>query len=471
MEKKDFLSKEEKIWFNIFNNLSLIYSEEVFKANFSYIKKPYKIEKGIFFILVENEFIKQKMYNIYLNTIEEISKKYTNEKISFKFITYDDEIIQKDKNKKDLKEKKTINDNKTKESIFSKNCNCVNLNNNYIFENFVEGESNFFALKMARKIAESDDICINPLYIFGSVGLGKTHLLHSIGNFIISNKPHKKILYTKADDFVEDFTNQVRKENMDFFKNKYRNIDVFLVDDIQMMSEAKRTQIEFFKIFDYLNLNKKQIVITSDKPITELNNIMERLTNRFKAGLIVDIKKPDSKHCLDILKKKIFEFKDFKNKFGQDILEFISYNFCDNIREMEGALLRILNYSQIYNLKIDLKNTRESLEPLLKNRTVFSNDHLCSNRIQKIVSDFFNINKEELKNKKRHNKYTLPRHIAIYLMKIFGEITFKQISLFLNRKYSSILKSFKKIETKIKENNDLKKSVEMILKKINNQRD
>ncbi|WBL31498.1 chromosomal replication initiator protein DnaA [Candidatus Phytoplasma sacchari] len=465
MEKKDSLSKEEKIWFNIFNNLSLIYSEEVFRENFAYIEKPYKIEKGIFFILVENEFIKRKMYNIYLDKIEEISRKYTSEKISFRFITYDD-IIKKDKKENHLdffKQNEKIN-----------NFNILdycNLNSNYNFDNFVKGESNFFAFKMAKKIAESENICINPLYIFGSVGLGKTHLLHSIGNFILKKKTYKKILYIKADEFVEDFTNQLRRERMDFFKQKYRNIDVLLVDDIQMMSEAKRTQIEFFKIFDYLNLNKKQIVITSDKPITELNNIMERLTNRFKAGLIVDIQKPDSKHCLDILKKKIFEFQGYKNKFGKDVLEFISNQFCDNIREMEGALLRILNYSQIYDLKVNLQNTIESLEPLLKNKKLFYKNNSFLEKLKEIISEFYNINKEDLKNKKRHNKYTLPRHITIYIMKSFKGISFQKISIFLDRKYSSILKAFKKIEKKIKTNNDLKKSLEIILKKINNQRD
>ncbi|WCA22549.1 chromosomal replication initiator protein DnaA [Candidatus Phytoplasma oryzae] len=465
MEKKEFLSKEEKIWFNIFNNLSLIYSKEVFEENFSYIKKPYKIEKGIFFILVENEFIKRKMYDIYLNKIEEISKKYTNEKFYFKFITCDDEIIKNDQNKKN----NIIEQNELENNISFLNND--NLNVNYNFENFVEGNSNFFALKMAKKIAESEDILINPLYIFGSVGLGKTHLLHSIGNFISKKKTYKKILYIKADDFVEDFTNQLRKERMEYFKSKYRNIDVLLVDDIQMMSEAKRTQIEFFKIFDYLNFNKKQIVITSDKPITELSNIMERLTNRFKAGLIVDIKKPDSKHCFDILEKKIFALQGYKNKFKKDVLKFISFNFCDNIREMEGALLRILNYAQIYDLKVNLKNTIVSLEPLLKNKTLISGEKIYLDKIQKIISEFYNINIEDLQSKKRHNKYTLPRHVTIYIMKIFNNLSFKKIGLFLNRKYSSIFKAFIKIENKIKINNDLKRSVTIILKKINNQRD
>ncbi|KXT29415.1 chromosomal replication initiator protein DnaA [Candidatus Phytoplasma oryzae] len=463
MKKKELSKEEEKIWFNILNNLSIIYSQEVFKENFSNIGKPYKVEKGIFFILVENDFIKRKMYNIYLKKIEEISRKYTNKRISFKFTTYEE--------LKDLEKKCNIQHEKEKyEKILDFNSfNNFNLDPYYSFDNFVEGESNLFAFKMAKKIAElEEDVKINPLYIFGSVGLGKTHLLHSIGNYIFKKKPHKKILYVKADIFVEEFTNQLRSEKIEYFKNKYRNIDILLVDDIQMMSEAKRTQVEFFKLFDFLKLNKKQIVITSDKSVSELNNIMERLTNRFEAGLIVDIKKPDSKHCLDILKKKILSLKNQENKFKKEILEFISYHFCDNIREMEGALLRILNYSQIYNLEINLKNTIESLNPILKNKNIISKDKFVLDKIKKTISEFYNISSDDLKNKKRHNKYTLPRHIFIYLMKSCHNISFRKISFFLNRKYSTILKAFKKIEREIKNNDDLKKSIDIILKKINN---
>jgi chromosomal replication initiator protein len=454
MQKKELL--KEEIWEKILIDLSNIYSKEVFEENFLYMVKPYKIEKEVFFILVENEFIRKKIFSIYLDQIKEISKKYTREKIFFKFLLRE-EILKNDK-------KFFLSEKKIDYNLFNKE----NLEINYNFDNFIEGESNFFAFQMCKKIANSEVVNVNPLYIFGSVGLGKTHLLYSIGNFIFKKKPHKKILYIKADAFIEEFANQLKKENMEEFKNKYRNIDILLIDDIQMMSDAKRTQVEFFKIFDYLNLKKKQIVITSDKPISELNNIMERLTNRFQAGLIVDIKKPDRQHCLDILKKKILQFQAKKTKFKKEVLEFISSHFCDNIREMEGALLRILNYSQIYDLEISLQNTILSLGPLLKNKQDLSEEKKFLEKIKKKISEFYNINFYELINKKRHSKFILPRHIAIYVMKIFGNISFKKISFFLNRKYSSVFKAFKKIENKIKnDDKELKKVIDIILKKIN----
>ncbi|AYJ01178.1 chromosomal replication initiator protein DnaA [Candidatus Phytoplasma ziziphi] len=456
MEEKK-LSKKE-IWESILEDLSFIYSEKVFEETFSNIQL-YKIEDEIFFILVDNEFIKNKILNNYLNKIENISEKYSQEKISFRFISA----------KEIPKEEKKIKKEENKK-IDSSDYYLGNLESKYTFDNFVPGMSNEFAFEMAKKIANSEKIETNPLYIFGSVGLGKTHLMQAIGNHILEKTSNKKVLYIKADEFIEDFINKLRKEKIDDFNDKYRSIDVFLVDDIQTMSEATRTQMEFFKIFDYLNLNKKKIVITSDKSVSELKNIMERLTNRFKAGLVVDIKKPDLKHRLDILKKKIFSIQgEGENiQLKKEILNFISSNFCDNIREMEGALFRLLNYFQIYKLEINLKNTKEALGPLLKSKKNVSEEEINSEKIKKIVSSFYNINIRDLVGDKKNSKYTLPRHIAIYFLKKINNISFKTISFIFNKKYSSIFKAYKKIEEKIEQNEELKKVVEFILKKINN---
>ncbi|MCQ9618520.1 MAG: Chromosomal replication initiator protein DnaA [Candidatus Phytoplasma pruni] len=453
MEGKEL--PEQQIWDQILKDLSLIYSNEVFEETFSNIKTLYKIEDGIIFILVENDFIKNKIVYIYLKKIEELTKKYSKKKITFNFITKEE--IKKEK-EEEIQEKR-INFN---------SYHLGKLEADYKFDNFVVGPSNIFAFKMAKQIAEAKVVQTNPLYIFGSVGLGKTHLMQAIGNYIFEKHPHKKILYVKADGFIEDFTNQLRKDKMEDFNNKYRNIDVLLVDDIQIMADAKRTQMEFFKLFDYLNLNKKQIIITSDKPISELNKIMERLTNRFKAGLIVDIKKPDSKHRLEILKKKIFEIEGTNTKIKKEILEFISLRFGDNIREMEGVLLRLLNYTQIYGLEINLKNVKEALDPLLKNKKTLSKEEIDAKKIKNIVSEFYNISIRDLISSKKHNKFSLPRHIAIYLIKKINNTSYEIIGLHFNKRHhSTILKAYRKIEKKIKESEELKKTVELIIEKIN----
>lgn len=454
MKEKQLLNNE--IWDHILKDLSFIYSEKVFKETFTNIQL-YKVQNEIFFILVDNEFVKNKISRIYLDKINEISKKYSQEKIFFQLITKKE--IQNEEKEINKKENQIKNDFNNYHRGF--------LESNYTFENFVSGLSNIFAFEMAKKIASSEKVEINPLYIFGSVGLGKTHLMQAIGNHILNKNPNKKVLYIKADGFIEDFTNKLRKDRIDEFNDKYRSLDVLLVDDIQIMAEATRTQMEFFKLFDYLNLNKKQIVITSDKNASELKNIMKRLTNRFQAGLVVDIKKPDAKHRIDILKKKIFTFKDDGIRLKKEILNFISSNFYDNIREMEGALFRLFNYFRIYNLEINLKNTKEALEPLLKTKKNITQEEITCEKIKNIISSFYNINVRDLIGKKKHLKYTLPRHITIYFLKKINNFSYKMISFFLDKKYSSILKAYKKIEKKIEKNLELQKVLEFILKKIN----
>ncbi|MDO8168009.1 chromosomal replication initiator protein DnaA [Candidatus Phytoplasma melaleucae] len=445
---------EQDIVDKVLQELSLIYSKEVFEENFASMKTPYKVEDGIIFILVENEFIKNKLFNIYSNQINEISKKYSHNKIIFKFISH-----------KEIKKTNSV----VTQKMPPDSCYYGKLEPKYNFDNFVVGSSNIFAFKIAKKIADDEEVLVNPLYIFGDVGLGKTHLMHSIGNYILKKNPQKKILYIKADGFIEDFTNQLKENKMEDFNNKYRNIDLLLIDDIQIMADAKRTQIEFFKLFDYLNLNKKQIVITSDKPISQLNNIMERLTNRFKAGLVGDIKKPNFQHCLEILKKKLFVIQGKNNiKLTKEILSFISAHFNDNIREMEGALLRLVNYIQVYGLEINLKNTIAALEPLLKNKNNISKEEINVGQIQNIISEFYNIKIRSLISKQRHRKYTLPRDVSIYFIKKTNNISNEMIGFLFNKRHAStISKSYRRIEKKMKDNEELKKTIEIILKKIN----
>ncbi|MFP7699548.1 chromosomal replication initiator protein DnaA [Candidatus Phytoplasma pyri] len=450
------MKKYNYIWEKILEEISKIYSDKVFNETFKNTKKVYKYENKIIFILTENEFIKNKIYKIYLSKINEISKIFFKEEnLNFKFIT-----------KNEINEIKEEKIDKKEYNIY----NYGNLNQKYNFKNFIIGESNKFAFEMSKKISENEKIKINPLYIFGNVGLGKTHLLHSIGNKIIENNKEKKVLYVKADEFIEDFINQLKEEKIENFKLKYRNIDVLLMDDIQIMSEAKRTQIEFFKLFDYLYLNNKQIVITSDKNTSELKNIMSRLISRFEAGLIIDIKKPDFKHRINILNQKMYEFEIKKIKINKEILELIASCFVNNIREMEGALLRLFNYIQTYKDEIDLNIAKEILKPLLKGKiNNFKNKSYKKKYLEKIniiISSFYNIEINELLGKKKHQKYTLPRHISMYLSKKLYKFSYNEIGNFFKKNHSAISKGCKKIEKNIEQNTEFKKSVDFIIKKI-----
>lgn len=443
----------DQLWNNILKELEQIYTEEVYNEIFSPITSTHKFQNGLVFVIVPSLFIKNRITRIYAAKINELAEKLHKQPIRFKFVTAG-ELID------DTPQERSLNLNTFRPG---------NLNNAYSFDNFVVGKSNTFAFRMAMKVADQPGVVANPFYIFGDVGLGKTHLMQAIGNYILDNNVSERVLYVKADGFIEDYTTLLRKEKMDDFNTKYRDIDVLLVDDIQIMAKANQTQMEFFKLFDYLYLNNKQIIITSDKPASELKDIMTRLTTRFEAGLTVDIQVPDLDHRITILKRKLSSF-DPNNDVSEEVLEFIASSFVTNIREMEGALIRLLSYASACNLDIDLDVTYEALEPLLKTKK--RSNSLNENnydKIQSIVSDFYAISLQDLIGKKRHSKYTLPRHIAMYIIKNKYNIPYKTIgTLFSDRDHSTVLAACEKIENELKQDQNLRLAVDTILKKIEN---
>lgn len=449
------MNEYDQLWQKIHSDLETIYSEELYTDVFEPLKKVHKYTKDQVYILVPNEFIKNRINRFYVGKINELSQKYRQEPIRFNFVT-ESELIS---------EETLISPEKNLDLKYRPG----DLNRSYTFDNFVVGKSNNFAFRMAMKVADQPGIVANPLYIFGDVGLGKTHLMQAIGNYILDNDPQKKVLYVKADSFIEDFTNLLRKDRMDEFNQKYRSFDVLLVDDIQIMGGATKTQMEFFKLFDFLYQQNRQIVITSDKPASELKNIMSRLTSRFEVGLTVDIQVPDLEHRIEILKRKLATESSDIYEIPSEVLEFIASSFVTNIRELEGALKRVLFYCLTNNIDLTLESVNEALEPLLKTKRKSSS--LSENNydlIQSIVSDFYGITVDDLIGKKRHLKYTLPRHIAMYIIKSKYNLPYKTIGqLFGNRDHSTILAACEKIENEMKQDRNLKLAIETINKKIN----
>lgn len=443
----------DSLWQYILKELNKSYDETTYQELFEPITSVHKVKNGLLFMIVPSLHIKNRINRLYLNKINNLAENMAEEKVRFKFVT-----------KEELE-----NEEKENERLIQNVYRAGNLTSVYTFENLVIGKSNNFAFRMAMKVADQPGIVANPFYIFGDVGLGKTHLMQAIGNYILDNNVSHKVLYTKADGFIEDFITLLRKSQMDDFNNKYRDIDVLLVDDIQILSSAEGTQREFFKLFDYLYMNNKQIVITSDKPASELKNFMPRLTSRFEAGLIVDIQVPDLEHRINILERKLMAYDD-KITLPEEVFEFIASAFVTNIREMEGALIRLISYAKIYditNITVDI--AKDILEPLIKTRT--RSDVLNENnydKIQSVVADFYNITLEDLIGKKRHSKYTLPRHLAMYIIKQKFDLPYKTIgSLFGDRDHSTILSAVDKMDTEIKTNREVKLAYETIVKKIN----
>ncbi len=443
------------LWQTILSELEQTYDEDAFAEVFEPLQNIHHVNNNVIYIVTPNEFIKNRVQRLYLSKIQDLALKNSGETLRFKFVLESElepeyDIVTPDL---DLENRYRLG----------------NLNGSFGFDNFVVGKSNMFAFRMAMKVADQPGVVANPLYIFGDVGLGKTHLTQAIGNYILDNNPHANVLYVKADSFIEDFANLLKRQQMDDFHAKYRDIDVLLVDDIQIMGGATKTQMEFFKLFDILYQQNKQIVITSDKPASELKNIMSRLTSRFEVGLSVDIQVPDLDHRIEILKRKLSSETSHAEAMDREVLNFIASSFVTNIRELEGALKRVLFYALTNNIDINVEHAQEALEPLLKTRR--KSNQLNENnydRIQSVVSDFYGISIDDLIGKKRHSKYVIPRHIAMYLIKSNHNIPYKSIgSLFGDRDHSTVLTACEKIENELKQDKTLKLAVDTIIKKLN----
>ncbi|MCM1130619.1 MAG: chromosomal replication initiator protein DnaA [Roseburia sp.] len=432
----------QDLWNQTRDILSSYFAEETFEEIFSEVKKVIKEENKIIYVLTPSNYIKTKINNIYARKIGEILSSITSERVKFKFVC-EGEVQPK----------------KIKELNFNKN----NLKDNYTFESFVVGESNRFSYLTSLKVANQPGEVINPLYIFGGVGLGKTHLMNAIGNQIIENNIDNKVLYIQASDFITDYTRSIQVQNMASFYDKYENLDVLLVDDIQMLAQGNKSQQEFFKLFNDLIGRQKQIVITSDCQAKNLTGIMDRLTSRFQMGLSVEIQQPDLAQRISILKRKVLE--NSNKQLDDKILTFIAENFIDNVRELEGALNRLLLYSEAYNKELSLETAKDALEVLIKSQKAHGKNNYEA--ALSVISNTYSISTADLLGKARNAKYVLPRHIAMYILKNRYDFTYSKIgSIFNGRDHTTVMNGCTKIEEELKTNPQLKMAVDMILKKI-----
>ena len=345
-----------------------------------------------------------------------------------------------------------------------------NLNSNYTFDNFVVGNSNKFAHAAALSVAENPGRMYNPLFLYGESGLGKTHLMHAIGNYIQKNS-NKRVLYVTSEQFIQDFIKTNRKDNdesnfnyVDFFKNKYRNIDVLIIDDIQFLGGATKTQDEFFHTFNNLFNDSKQIIISSDRSPNDLKVLEDRLRTRFTWGLEVNIFPPDFELRLAIIRKKILAEK-LVNEIPDDVIEYIASNTGTNVRQLEGAITRLVAYSSMMgSAKIDLDLAMEALKDTISTGITEKNDVA---RIQKIVSEYFSISVEDIRSKKRSSNIAFPRQIAMYLCRVMTSESFPRIGIeFGGKDHSTVMHSVEKIENEIKVNKDLANIIEKLKKDI-----
>ncbi|MBR3697062.1 MAG: chromosomal replication initiator protein DnaA [Clostridia bacterium] len=321
------------------------------------------------------------------------------------------------------------------------------LNPKYTFDTFVIGNNNKFAQAAAFAVAEAPAKAYNPLYIYGGVGLGKTHLMHAIGNHIIKNNPTLKILYVTSETFINDLVNHIKDPSVknDAFRKKYRDIDVLLIDDIQFIAGKKTGQEEFFHTFNDLHQNGKQIIISSDKPPRDIPLLEERLKSRFEWGILADVSVPDYETRLAILRRKI----ELENIIVDDyILSIIATRIDSNIRELEGSLNKIVAYANLTHSSITIEIVEKALNDYVKQKEkVISADY-----IQEIVAKYFNINKNDLISNKKSNDITYPRQIAMYLCRSIAQMSFPKIGAeFGGRDHTTVMHAYNKIEKEIKE--------------------
>ena len=424
--------------------------------------QPYSMKDGTLQILVPDVqflgYIKKKYGLLIQITIEEL----TGIECEVDFVT----IEQVDEPQKETDKSHLIN---RPSEVSRQLIQDANLNPRYTFDTFVVGANNNLAHAASLAVAESPGEIYNPLFIYGGVGLGKTHLMHSIGHFILKNNPKAKVLYVTSEKFTNELIDAIRNKNnisTTEFREKYRNNDVLLIDDIQFIIGKESTQEEFFHTFNALYEAKKQIIISSDKPPKEIETLEERLRSRFEWGLTVDIQSPDYETRMAILQKKIELDHLEKYNIPNDVLEYIATNVKTNIRELEGSLNKLIAlYKLNNNESIDIALAAEALKDIISSD---NKREVTPELILDIVSDHFGVSIADLKGGKRNAEIVFPRQIAMYLIRNMTETSLKAVGVILGGKdHSTIKHGIEKIENELQADETLSNTINIIKKKIN----
>lgn len=438
----------------------------------------YELDDGKAFIIVPMPIHKKHLADNYSDLILSHLNDITGTNFELVFLLKE-EAEKREKEKKKIESEKQDNivdisiPNESFEDIgVPHNHYQSNLKSEYTFDNFIVGNSNKFAHAAALSVAENPGNMYNPLFIYGNSGLGKTHLMHAIGNYITKNS-NRRVLYVTSDQFIQDFIGINKKDEkgtnfnyIDFFKNKYRNIDVLIIDDIQFLGGATQTQQEFFHTFNSLYDDSKQIIISSDRSPDDLKLLEDRLRTRFCWGLTVNIFPPDFTLRTEILKKKIIA-GNLEKEIPNDVVEYIASNIGTDVRQLEGSINRLIAYSAMMGgAEITLDLAIEALKDFISKGLGEKND---VQRIQKIVSEYFQITVEDIRSKKRSSNISFPRQIAMYLCRTMTNESFPKIGTeFGGKDHTTVMHSVLKIEKEIKVNKDLANIIEKLKKDIGN---
>lgn len=453
----------EKNWEQILNKMKLEYCS----SNISYNTwiaplTVYEVTDDTVYILVKLKASLEHIEDKYLLPFKVCIAEVTGTEYEVSFVTEDSVIIKK--------KKETTTKKQQSNAIFEN----ANLNPRYTFDTFVVGSNNNFAHAASLAVAESPGEIYNPLFLYGGVGLGKTHLMHSIAHFILDKNPKKKVLYVTSETFTNELIDALRngktagnESAMLNFRDKYRNIDVLLIDDIQFIIGKESTQEEFFHTFNHLHTLGKQIIISSDKPPKDIETLESRLRTRFEWGLIADISSPDYETRMAILQKKIELDHLEKYNIKNDVLDYIAANVKSNIRELEGSLNKLIALYKLNNNNnpIDIALAAEALKDIISSD---NRREVTPELILDIVADHFGITVADLKSKKRDSEIAVPRQICMYLMRTMTDTALKGIGAVLGGKdHSTVKYGVEKIAKDIESDEMMTNTINIIKKKIN----
>ncbi|MBA4541938.1 chromosomal replication initiator protein DnaA [Thermoactinomyces daqus] len=413
-----------------------------------------QLREDILVVSTPNDFARDWLESRYADLVRDALKEITGSPLGVKFVSQSSEKNQADSEKKA--------DTAEAEEETEEEPPRTQLNPRYTFDTFVIGSGNRFAHAASLAVAEAPAKAYNPLFIYGGVGLGKTHLMHAIGHYVLDHTPSSRVVYISSEKFTNEFINSIRDNKTIQFRNKYRSVDILLIDDIQFLAGKEQTQEEFFHTFNALHEANKQIIISSDRPPKEIPTLEDRLRSRFEWGLITDVQPPDLETRIAILRKKsIADNLDVPS----EVLAFIADRVDTNIRELEGALIRVVAFSALMNQPVTPELAAEALKDIMpqsRPRVISIHD------IQQAVANYYRLRVEDLKSKKRTKSVAFPRQIAMYLCRELTDFSLPKIGEdFGGRDHTTVIHAHEKISRNLKQDPQLEQAISQLKQRIN----
>ena len=429
-----------EIWVRCKDKLKESFNEKVFNVWIKPIM-PLEVTDTYYKVAVKNDFFKTMLEENYAQVIEGVLAGIMSKNIKLIIETMDNGSSGSEA----AEEMPAVPAKREQQQLFNGNTSVQqpdesNLIPKYVFETFVIGNSNRFAHAAAQAVANDPAHAYNPLFLYGGVGLGKTHLMHAIGNRIKQNNPSMKVLYTSSEKFTNEIINSIQNKTTEAFRQKYRNIDCLIIDDIQFLKGKEQTQVEFFHTFNALKDADKQIIISSDRPPREIETLEDRLRSRFDQGLTADIQTPDLETRMAILRTKAASDNIV---LPTEVITLLATNIATNIREIEGAYNKIVAYTSLMHMPITVETAQKVLSDMgndIKTRTI------TYEGIIKVVADHYNVKQDELFNKKRTQNIAFPRQVAMYLCRELADLSYPRIGeLFGGRDHTTVIHAYEKI--------------------------